>query len=101
MFYNVKYSFSEIEDVSLFISQLHHEVLKWPEIESIWLKTTNYRLKNIKEVGNIFINWKHFKEPMGYRLVSKLYYLTRFIAFLFSILFLTFVNFKIFFTDMY
>jgi len=78
LFYNVKYSFSEIEDVSLFISQLQHEVLKWPEIESIWLKTTNYRLKNIKEVGNIFINWKHFKEPMGYRLVSKLYYLTRY-----------------------
>ena len=65
--------FSEIEDVSTYISQLHHEVLTWPEIEIIWSKTTNYRLKNIKEDGNIFVNWKHFKEPMGYRLVINLY----------------------------
>jgi len=65
--------FSEIEDVDIYISQLHHEVLTWPEIEIIWSKITNYRLKNIKEEGNIFVNWKHFKEPMGYRLVRNLY----------------------------
>ncbi|XP_060861823.1 uncharacterized protein LOC132938834 [Metopolophium dirhodum] len=62
----------EIEDVSIYISQLHHEVLTWPEIETIWLKTTNYRLKNIKEEENIFLHWKHFKEPMGYRLANVL-----------------------------
>lgn len=66
---------SELEDVKDLIVQLQHEILKWPEVEIIWAKTTNYRLKNIKEMGNVFSHWKHFKEPMGYRLVHILQFL--------------------------
>jgi len=52
-------------------SYLNDNNLTWPEIEEIWKKTINYRLKFIKEneTTSIFHTWKQYTLPMGYKLV--------------------------------
>jgi len=51
---------------------LNDEDLSWPEIETIWRKTDNFRLKFIKEnnTSSIFKKWFHYTKPLGYKLVS-------------------------------
>lgn len=53
---------------------LNDEDLSWPEIETIWRKTVNFRLKFIKEnnTSSIFKKWFHYTKPLGYKLVGKL-----------------------------
>lgn len=50
--------------------------LTWPEVESIWKKTTNFRLQYIKNnnTASIFKKWIQFTQPMGYKLVNIILY---------------------------
>lgn len=54
------------------LSLLHDADLSWPEVETIWRKTINFRLQFIKEnnTASIFKKWVHYTKPMGYKLVS-------------------------------
>ncbi|KAE9530926.1 hypothetical protein AGLY_011388 [Aphis glycines] len=51
---------------------INDEDLSWPEIETIWRKTVNFRLKFIKEnnTSSIFKKWVHYTKPLGYKLVE-------------------------------
>ncbi|KAF0706912.1 Uncharacterized protein FWK35_00032358, partial [Aphis craccivora] len=62
---------NESESVEL-TNMLNDEDLSWPEIETIWRKTDNFRLKFIKEnnTSSIFKKWFHYTKPLGYKLVE-------------------------------
>ncbi|CAI6373153.1 unnamed protein product [Macrosiphum euphorbiae] len=46
--------------------------LTWPEVESTWKKTTNFRLQYIKNknTASIFKKWIQLTQPMDYKLVE-------------------------------
>ncbi|XP_060868106.1 uncharacterized protein LOC132943234 isoform X2 [Metopolophium dirhodum] len=59
----------ESEDLCASLQDLD---LTWPEIETIWKKTNNFRLQYIKNnnTASIFKKWIQFTQPMGYKLVE-------------------------------
>jgi hypothetical protein len=66
------------EDSETYISQLNHDELSWPDIESIWKKTIVFRLKLFKILNysatDLQNTWPHYMKPLGYKLVSILIY---------------------------
>jgi len=66
----------ESESIELTATLINDGDLYWPEIETIWRQTVNYRLQFIKEnnTSSIFKKWIHYTKPLGYKLVSHLIY---------------------------
>ncbi|KAL5234102.1 hypothetical protein ACI65C_001512 [Semiaphis heraclei] len=62
------------EDPQIYISQLNHDELSWPDVESIWKKTTVFRLKSFKisnySATDLQQTWPHYMKPLGYKLVD-------------------------------
>jgi len=58
----------------MYLSSLKHENLSWPEIETIWKKTSGYRLQHLKATNFAAVDvqktWPQYTKPLGYKLVS-------------------------------
>lgn len=60
----------DIEDILDILK--HDTTLSYPELESYWRATINYRLNDIKHLStaDIFKKWKQYLIPYGHKLVS-------------------------------
>lgn len=61
------------KNINCILDMLKHESMSYPELESNWKATVNYRLNNIKNMNttkDIFKNWKQYLIPYGHKLVS-------------------------------
>lgn len=55
------------------LSLLNNDDLSWPEVETIWKNTINFRLQYIRtnDIASIFNKWLHYTKPMDHKLVSN------------------------------
>ncbi|KAL5237576.1 hypothetical protein ACI65C_004986 [Semiaphis heraclei] len=62
----------ESESIELTATLINDGDLSWPEVETIWKQTVNYRLQFIKEnnTSSIFKKWIHYTKPLGYKLIE-------------------------------
>lgn len=72
----IKYKIFLVSEIEIdgILDILKHGSSTFPELESMWNATINYRLNNIKyatSTADILKTWKHYLLPYGHKLVNN------------------------------